>query len=74
MRYLALLLLLTGCTSNPIQGMMEAIGKDPATVCAKVVYGPAVAQLYRTNSPNARVKCDNDGMEVTSPPQKPPDG
>lgn len=67
MRQLGIVLLactLAGCATNGMTAMLEAIGKDPATVCAKIVYGPAVAQVYRTNAASASVKCNNDGLEV----------
>lgn len=58
------LVLITGCASNGLKEMIEALAKDPATVCAKIVYGPAVVQIYRTNAQQASVKCTNDGLEV----------
>lgn len=58
------LVLLTGCASNGLKDMIEALAKDPATVCAKIVYGPAVIQIYRTNAQQASVKCTNDGLDV----------
>lgn len=72
MRRIAILLsivslLMVGCVSTDLPKLIEALGKDPATVCGRIIYGPAVVQVYRTAAINVNVTCTNDGMSVTTP-------
>lgn len=77
MRFVYLILtmgLLNGCTTIGLPEMMEKIGKDPATLCAKLIYGPAVITVQRsnvtTNGPAGKIKimCKDDGMELEIEP------
>lgn len=66
----AVALLFAGCTSVP--GIIEAMAKDPATVCISIS-GPYPAVISRTNLTNGEVNCSGQGMVVKSPePPKTP--
>lgn len=66
---LGLAVLLSGCLQHSITDVLEALGKDQATVCAKVSGGPYIGELYRTNAQNVRLKCTRDGLEVEALPR-----
>lgn len=67
---LALALLLSagaaGCAPTNISQMVEAMGRDPATVCVQVntIYGTLRAS--RTNIVDGEVSCSSDGVQVKS--------
>jgi hypothetical protein len=65
---LALALALTGCSTTNISKLVEAMAKDPATVCITVTSIYGTVKSYRTAAPNATVKCDQEGMSVRSSP------
>jgi len=48
--------------------LIEAMGKDPATVCATATDGPISVSASRTNITNGKVKCSASGLEVESIP------
>lgn len=54
--------LLSGCLSAA--SLVEAMGKDPASICLQVntVYG--TARIARTNIVNGNVTCNGDGLTV----------
>ena len=76
MRFVCILLtvLLGGCTTVGLPEMMEKIGKDPATLCSKLIYGPAVVTIYRTNITatggykKLKVVCKDEGLELEAEP------
>ena len=63
----ALVLVLSGCLGAFLDaGQIEALGKDPATVCITAPTPFGLARFARTNLANGRVICDADGMKVQS--------
>ena len=64
----AIACVLSGCTSLP--GIIEAMAKDPATVCVSIA-GPYPAVISRTNLSNGEVNCSGQGLVVKSPPAPP---
>jgi hypothetical protein len=78
MRVLLIILLaslLGGCVASNLTKLreadaklIEAMGKDPATVCATATDGPISVSVSRTNLVNGKVKCSASGLEVESTP------
>ena len=62
------LLATSGCTG--LKGVVQALAKDPATVCASYlgIYGNL--QVSRTALPSGKVTCSKDGLSVESVPAK----
>lgn len=65
--YCGLALVVGGCAPN-ISELVEAMAKDPATVCITVTSIYGTVKSYRTANPNVTVKCDQEGMSVRSSP------
>jgi len=65
---IAILLLVAGCSTSA--GMIEALGKDPATVCVNVATIYGTMKLARTNIVSGNVSCTQDGLTVQSDAQK----
>ena len=63
-----IMLSLAGCSATNISKLVEAMAKDPATVCITVTSIYGTVKSYRTAAPNATVKCDQEGMSVRSSP------
>ena len=64
---------LVSCTATNITELrkaqaevIEALSKDPATVCVTVSYGPATVTGGRTNITNGDVQCTPSGMVIKS--------
>lgn len=59
------LLFAAGCASLP--ATIDALAKDPASVCLSVttIYGQV--RIARTALPSGRVTCTSDGLTVVSP-------
>jgi len=71
---LGVVILLGGCTlaGNDLSKVVEQMAKDPATACASVTYAGATGRFFRTNIPNGKVSCNDNGMTVESTsPAKP---
>jgi len=60
---LGLVLLSAGCAGNA--ALIEAMAKDPASVCVTVTSVYGTVKVYRTAIAGGSVKCDGDGMTVT---------
>jgi hypothetical protein len=81
MRHLALwcslALVLSACSKTNITEYIEALGKDPATVCGKLTlstpWGTQTTSVARTNIQNGNVSCPADGglTVTTTPPMQP---
>ena len=71
---LLLTLLLAGCSLSPSAEFIDALGRDQSNLCVKLnaVYGVGNGNvLYsRANCVNCTVKCNQDGLSVTSGEEK----
>ncbi len=63
---LAFIALLAGCSQTNIADLINAMGKDPATVCANGVYAGASLNIARTNITNGEVECGANGLKIKS--------
>lgn len=61
------LLPLAACSTTNISELIDALAKDPATVCGSVTTVTGTVNFARTNITSGDVKCD--GLEVHSPGQ-----
>lgn len=64
MLLLGMALLLTGCVGTNISELVDAMGKDPATVCWTVTSVYGTVKGYRTAILNGTVTCNQDGLAV----------
>lgn len=64
--YIVLALALVGCSLSPSASVIDALAKDPATVCLTVTSIYGTGKFYRTAAPQASVACSQDGMTVKS--------
>ena len=71
---LGCLSLLWGCSRTNLAAILEAAGKDPATVCGSATYAGAQLQFGRTNLTQGEVTCNGNGMSVRSIPSATPIG
>ena len=62
-----LVLALTGCSSTNISELVDALAKDPATVCVNFVSMWGTVSAARTNIVSGDVTCDK--LQVHSPGQ-----
>jgi lipopolysaccharide export system protein LptA len=62
------LVLVAGCSTSA--GMIEALGKDPASVCVQITSIYGTMRLARTNIVNGNVSCVQEGLTVQSDAQK----
>lgn len=65
---LILALAVSGCSTSA--GMIEALGKDPATVCVQVTSIYGTMRLARTNIISGNVACNQEGLTVQSDAQR----
>ena len=68
------MILLSGCSQTNLAAILEAAGKDPATVCGSATYAGAQLQFARTNLTQGEVTCNGNGMSVRSIPSATPIG
>lgn len=67
-------LILEGCSRTNLAEVIKAMANDPATACFREEgLAPYIAPVsyYRTNIQNGSVKCNSDGLVVTSDGVKP---
>ena len=65
------LLTLAGCAGGFLDAsQIEALGKDPASVCLSIQTPYGTAKFARTNIMSGNVSCDSDGLKVQSDAQK----
>lgn len=57
---------LTGCAPTNLADVLEAAGKDPASVCGSITTIYGTAKFARTNIVNGNVSCNQDGLSVKS--------
>ena len=62
------LVLSAGCSTSA--GMIEALGKDPATICVQITSIYGTMRLARTNIVSGNVSCVQEGLTVQSDAQK----
>lgn len=60
------LVLLTGCSQTNLAEVITALAKDPATACVRLMTPQGSGTIYRTNIKHGLVKCDENGMAVSS--------
>ncbi len=65
---IAVVVLMAGCSTSA--GMIEALGKDPATVCVQVTSIYGTMRLARTNIVSGNVTCNQEGLTVQSDAQR----
>ena len=63
-----------GCSATNLASVLEAAGKDPATVCGNAMYAGAALNFARTNITNGEVDCNNGHLTVHSTPPPLPVG
>ena len=60
-----LILLLAGCSSLELPQLVEALGKDPSTLCLTAAVGTSTVRLARTQLTTGELRCTGDGLQVT---------
>lgn len=55
-----------GCAPTNLASVIEAAGKDPASVCGSITTIYGTAKFARTNIVNGNVTCNQDGLSVKS--------
>ena len=57
---------LFGCSLSPSAEFIEALGKDPATVCFQITSVYGTVRFARTAIPAGSINCSGEGLSVKS--------
>lgn len=69
-----LVMLMSGCSQTNLAEILQAAGRDPASVCGSVMTPYGNLKFARTNITNGDVVCNQDGLTVKSQPPSVPVG